>query len=108
MEEKKQKQLNPRGEVVLADKSEAKSMLQMMNVVIADRDRKRDEKQKFKLRRDKEKGKVQQGQEADPNGPSLVESIFRPAADLFKGETPVVAVDCEMVEVDRCSDGLAR
>ena len=44
MEEKKQKQPNPRGEVVLADKSEAKSMLQMMNVVIADRDRKRDEK----------------------------------------------------------------
>ena len=44
MEDKKQKQPNPRGEVVLADKSEAKSMLQMMNVVIADRDRKRDEK----------------------------------------------------------------
>ena len=60
MEEKKQKQQsNPRAEVVLAEKSEAKSMLQMMNVVIADRDRKRDEKQKFKLRRDKEKGKTQ-------------------------------------------------
>ena len=83
-------------------------MLQMMNVVIADRDRKRDQKQKFKLRRDKDKPKTQQGQASDSNGPSLVESIFRPSAEIGKGETPVVAVDCEMVEVDRCSDGLAR
>ena len=41
--------------VFLADKSENKAMLQMMNVVIADRDRKRDQKEKFKLRRDKDK-----------------------------------------------------
>lgn len=42
------------------------------------------------------------------NGPTLVDSIFKPAHDAFKGETPVVALDCEMVEVDRCADALAR
>jgi RNA exonuclease 4 len=34
--------------------------------------------------------------------------VFSPSPSAFKGETPVVAVDCEMVEVDRFNDGLAR
>jgi len=38
----------------------------------------------------------------------LVDQIFKPNEKSFKGETKIVAVDCEMVEVDRFSEGLAR
>jgi hypothetical protein len=58
MEETKKPASNSKNSVFLAEKSEGKAMLQMMNVVIADRERKRDQKEKFKLRRDKDKGKT--------------------------------------------------
>jgi hypothetical protein len=33
---------------------------------------------------------------------------MKPGPSVFSGETPVVAIDCEMVEVDRWGEGLAR
>jgi len=42
-----------------------------------------------------------------PTG-SIVEVCFTPSVNSFKGETPVVAVDCEMVQVDKSTDALAR
>lgn len=38
----------------------------------------------------------------------MVQQIFKPMENSFKGETNIVALDCEMVEVDRWSEGLAR
>jgi hypothetical protein len=38
----------------------------------------------------------------------MADLVFRPPSTVFKGETPCVAVDCEMVETDRLNDGLAR
>ena len=43
-----------------------------------------------------------------PEGGSLVDQIFKPVATTFKGETPLVALDCEMVQVERNTDALAR
>ena len=38
-----------------------------------------------------------------------MDSVFNPTqSKSFKGETPIVAIDCEMVEVNRNGDGLAR
>lgn len=37
-----------------------------------------------------------------------MDSIFKPLISSSKGETPIVSIDCEMVEVDKFSDGLAR
>ena len=34
--------------------------------------------------------------------------VFRPSQDMFKGETPYIALDCEMVETDGRNDALAR
>eukprot|EP00347_Sterkiella_histriomuscorum_P019580 403341087 len=39
---------------------------------------------------------------------SLVDQIFKPQHTTFKGDTPLVSIDCEMVEVDKFSEGLAR
>jgi len=86
-------------EVVLAKKAEGKKMMEIMNVVIEEGERKKREKKRW----DKERGKEEKN-----GGVSLVESIFRPGSEANKGETEVVAVDCEMVEIDRNSDGLAR
>lgn len=38
----------------------------------------------------------------------VVEQVFKPGPSAPKGVTDVVAIDCEMVEVDRFSEGLAR
>ena len=38
----------------------------------------------------------------------MINSVFRPPSTAFKGQTPCVALDCEMVETDRLNDGLAR
>ena len=38
----------------------------------------------------------------------ITQQIFKPDPSAHKGETPVVALDCEMVEVDRFGEGLAR
>ena len=38
----------------------------------------------------------------------LVDQLFKPSEKSFKGETSRVAIDCEMVEVDRWGEGLAR
>jgi RNA exonuclease 4 len=34
--------------------------------------------------------------------------MFRPSQSTFKGETPIVSVDCEMVGVNKTQDALAR
>ena len=41
-------------------------------------------------------------------GDSIIDSVFTPPSSAFKGHTPVVGLDCEMVEVDKTSDALAR
>ena len=38
----------------------------------------------------------------------IVNQIFSPSLTTFKGETPIVAVDCEMVGVENNNDALAR
>ena len=89
MEEQKE------GKFVLASKSEHKSMLSLMNVVISEREKKQEAKKrdvkfnkkqqrKIELRRDREAKGMYQPQ-ADGKGPSLIESIFRPAPEVFKG-----------------------
>ena len=46
---------------------------------------------------------------ADPNSvANVVSEVFTPSSSTFKGETPFVAVDCEMVGVENFSDALAR
>jgi len=39
---------------------------------------------------------------------SLIDQIFKPEVGVFKGETPVVGIDCEMVQVQGNTDALAR
>ena len=39
---------------------------------------------------------------------NVVDEIFRPSLNSFRGETPIVAVDCEMVGVENNNDALAR
>jgi len=39
---------------------------------------------------------------------SIIDGVFTPGTGAFKGHTPVVGVDCEMVEVDKTDDALAR
>ena len=39
---------------------------------------------------------------------SLADQIFKPQPNVFKGETPIVAIDCEMVGVNKTEDSLAR
>ena len=41
-------------------------------------------------------------------GGSLIDQIFKPEKSAFRGETPVVGIDCEMVQVERNSEALAR
>ena len=38
----------------------------------------------------------------------LIESIFSPGSSQHKGDTPIVALDCEMVEVSGNENALAR
>ena len=39
---------------------------------------------------------------------AICDAVFSPKPDLFRGETPVIALDCEMVGVQGNSDALAR
>ena len=39
---------------------------------------------------------------------SIIENVFNPPYTSFRGETPVVALDCEMVQVESYDDALAR
>ena len=39
---------------------------------------------------------------------NIVAQIFDPASSTFKGATPVLALDCEMVQTQSSSDSLAR
>ncbi|CDW84774.1 interferon-stimulated gene 20 kda protein [Stylonychia lemnae] len=97
-------------------KKEANQMLNLMNIVIKEQEKKQDKKrdrkflEKFKSKskmngKQSEQKKIEQNPESDV---SLVDQIFRPLANAFKGDTPIVSIDCEMVEVDKFSDGLAR
>ena len=38
----------------------------------------------------------------------IPDCVFKPSNTMFKGETPYVALDCEMVETDGRNDALAR
>ena len=38
----------------------------------------------------------------------MVDQIFHPTSEASTDATSIVALDCEMVEVDRWSEGLAR
>lgn len=38
----------------------------------------------------------------------MIDQIFKPDSSAFKGETPVVAIDCEMVQVEGNVSALAR
>ncbi|TNV83849.1 hypothetical protein FGO68_gene11969 [Halteria grandinella] len=91
-------------------KGENTKMLSLMNVVIKQRDAKQEIKRRDMKHKNKQevKNEKQEHQQQQPQTQSLVDSVFRPRPEAFKGETPIVAVDCEMVEVDRCSDALAR
>lgn len=77
---------------------ESSKMLEMMNVVLKDRDNKARMKKRHKKAFTKH---------SDDERP-LVDQIFKPGPKAPQDETNVVALDCEMVEVDRWSEGLAR
>ncbi len=64
---------------MLADKSEGKHMLSLMNVVISERE------EKGRKRDQKYRDKHQYKEVAADDGPGLVESIFRPQPSAFKG-----------------------
>ena len=89
-------------------KKESGKMLELMNAVLD----KREKMQKLK-KRDK-KGYDKHGPIDSSTGKQslddrpIVQQIFKPSASAPKGETEVVAIDCEMVEVDRWGEGLAR
>ena len=62
-------------------------------------------KKKLKKREKKRKRKLERAQ----GNPSITSKIMHPEiSDLPKGLTPIVALDCEMVEVDGYRDALAR
>jgi RNA exonuclease 4 len=90
-------------------------MMQLMNAVLDTRQKKEkaaDRHKKFKKRDAKFKIKETNKDDGEWNKVEdtrpISQKIFKPDQFAFKGETPVVAVDCEMVEVDRWSEGLAR
>lgn len=94
--------------------TENSKMLEMMNQVLDDREAKHKKAKHFKRKRD-EKLQGKQGmangdaphQKHDDDRP-LVDQLFKPSEKAYKGDTKVVAIDCEMVEVDRWGEGLAR
>ena len=105
---------------------EVQMAMRVMNAVLGGSDqklkknkklkRKREEKQESKV--DETIRKVTYKAEADPeravaisasmDKKEIVNQIFSPSQTTFKGETPIVAVDCEMVGVENNSDALAR
>ena len=64
-------------------KKETSRMLSIMNVVIDERDRKGERKRDIKFKGKREERK--KGGALSAEGPSLVESIFKPQPDAFKG-----------------------
>ena len=97
--------------------SENAKMLEVMNKVLENSSKKSSKsKSKMKKKRDekaefKNGGEGGQGQNgfADENDKRpLVDQLFKPSEKSYKGETSKVAIDCEMVEVDRWGEGLAR
>jgi hypothetical protein len=91
-------------------------MLELMNCVLVDRTHKETQgKRKSLLRKRDQKNRNKDcggGVPTSSDDPSdirpIVQQIFNPTPSSFKGETSVVAVDCEMVETDRFGEGLAR
>lgn len=66
-------------------------------------------KKNKKKRQQKEAAKANEGKQGEVSGGSIVDQVFFPEKhDKSKGMTPIVALDCEMVEVDHTSDALAR
>ena len=93
--------------------SENAKMLEVMDKVLASNSKKSNgSKKKHKNKRDekalsKELEEMNQGADKSDTRP-LVDQLFKPSDKSFKGVTAVVAIDCEMVEVDRWGEGLAR
>jgi len=79
-------------------------MMELMNCVLDDR-KKSETKGRRHIKKREKKSFTKTG--ATDERP-LVQQIFKPSDSSDKGETPVVAVDCEMVETDRWGEGLAR
>lgn len=66
-------------------------------------------KKKNKKRKQKETNKGGNSKQNEVKGASIVDLVFYPDKHgKSKGDTPIVGLDCEMVEVDDTSDGLAR
>ena len=83
--------------------SEKSGMLELMNAVLQDRTHRETEgkKRSHLKKRDKKSKDKQGGAPSCSDDPSdirpIVQQIFNPSTSSFKGETSVVAVDCEMV-----------
>jgi RNA exonuclease 4 len=64
---------------------------------------------KKKRKRERKQESKDKAEKSEVKSASIVDQIFNPAKhDKSKALTPIVALDCEMVEVDDHSDGLAR
>lgn len=60
-------------------------------------------------KRDEKFGNKQMAQDVSVSmGESIIDGVFNPNSSAFKGHTPVVGLDCEMVEVNKTEDALAR
>ena len=60
-------------------------------------------------KRDEKFGNKQMAQDVSVSvGESIIDGVFNPKNAAFKGHTPVVGLDCEMVEVNKTDDALAR
>ena len=63
----------------------------------------------FKAKREVKFGSKQRSVDVSGSlSESIIDGVFTPGSAAFKGHTPVVGVDCEMVEVDKTEDALAR
>lgn len=88
---------------------EVENALKMMEKVLSGNKEKHVQKKNKRELKDelKQMRKIEASVKEVPTG-SIVEVCFTPSVNSFKGETPVVAVDCEMVQVDKSTDALAR
>ena len=80
-------------------------MLEVMDKVLVGVKRPRRGKDRSKY---KPKKKIQKVENDNSDSRPVVDQVFKPGPNAKKELTKVVAVDCEMVEVDRHSEGLAR
>ena len=94
-------------------------MLELMNAVLTDRSRREtvgkanaNRKKRDKKFKQKQKGLMSNIDNKSSSNPEddrpIGQQILNPKAGVFGGETSIVAIDCEMVEVDRWGEGLAR